>query len=192
MTVDLDMRFSAEELDLLRSKKGDKLEAVGYVPITSDVAFGRVRLYFAGGSLDVVSTMHDIDYSGDGEVDDDDAFLSIGASEGDLVAKTEIDGNERRVEYGKIVQRVIVAQDSVDSYENGELTFKTIYPQAVVFDLGDELLGLDKQDCNWMMLTMKHGTVLEDLVYDSAKGWKVDPEESPELHNEFSREYLEL
>lgn len=191
MTIDLDMRFSTAELNLLRSKAGDKLEAVGYVPMTNDVAFGRIRLYFTGGSIDVVSTMHDIDYTGDGEMGDDDAFLSVEASKGGLAAKTEVDGDELRVKYGKTARRVLIAQDSVESYENDELTFKTAYPQAVVFGLGDELLSVDKQNCNWMMLTLKHGTVLEDLVYDSAKGWKTNPEDSAELRNEFKREYLE-
>ena len=74
MMIDMDMRFSNEEIELLCGVKGSTLEAIGYVPITSGLAFGRVRLYFGGGAVDIVSSMHDIDYSGDGEVDDDDAF----------------------------------------------------------------------------------------------------------------------
>lgn len=188
----LDMRFSDEEIGLLSRAKGDVLEAIGYVPIVGGLAFGRVRLYFKSGPIDIVSTMQDIDYTGDGKPDDDDAFLSVERSNGDIAALSELSGEEMRVECGKTVKRVLVAQDSVDSYEYDKLTFKTAYPQAVLFDIGDQAISIDKQGCNWMMLTVEFGENIDDLVYDSAKGWEVNPEESPELRNEFKREMLEL
>lgn len=192
MMIDMDMRFSNEEIELLCGVKGSTLEAIGYVPITSGLAFGRVRLYFGGGAVDIVSSMHDIDYSGDGEVDDDDAFLSVEQGLGSVAALSDLSGEEMRVECGKVVKRVLVAQDSVDSYEDGKLTFKTAYPQAVLFDFGDQMMSIDKQACNWMMLTVKFGKSVDELVYDSEKGWEVNSEGSPEIRNEFKREILEL
>lgn len=190
--LNLDMRFSDEEQALLSSKKGDRLVALGYVPMVSGMAFGRIRLYFKSGALDIVSTMHDIDYDGDGKVDDDDAFLSVEVSADDLAEISEINGDEMRVEYNKVVERVIVAQDSVDSYTNGELDFKTAYPQAIIFDLGDEMFSIDKQSCNWMILTIKHGSSFDELVYDTSKDYEDMPDEAPEIHNEYKREYIEL
>ncbi|TXF38991.1 MULTISPECIES: hypothetical protein [unclassified Collinsella] len=190
--VDMDMRFSNEEIELLCGAKGNVLEAIGYVPVTSGLAFGRVRLYLSGGAFDIVSRMHDIDYSGNGEVDDDDAFLSIEQGLGSVAALSELSGEEMRVECGKVVKRVLVAQDSVDSYEDGKLTFKTAYPQAVLFDFGDQMMSIDKQACNWMMLTVKFGENVDELVYDSGKGWEVNSDGSPEIRNEFKREMLEL
>lgn len=190
--VDMDMRFSNEEIELLCGAKGNVLEAIGYVPVTSGLAFGRVRLYLSGGAFDIVSRMHDIDYSGNGEVDDDDAFLSIEQGLGSVAALSELSGEEMRVECGKVVKRVLVAQDSVDSYEDGKLTFKTAYPQAVLFDFGDQMMSIDKQACNWMMLTVKFGENVDGLVYDSGKGWEVNSDGSPEIRNEFKREMLEL
>lgn len=190
--VDMDMRFSNEEIELLCGAKGNVLEAIGYVPVTSGLAFGRVRLYLSGGAFDIVSRMHDIDYSGNGEVDDDDAFLSIEQGLGSVAALSELSGEEMRVECGKVVKRVLVAQDSVDSYEEGKLTFKTAYPQAVLFDFGDQMMSIDKQACNWMMLTVKFGENVDELVYDSGKGWEVNSDGSPEIRNEFKREMLEL
>lgn len=136
--------------------------------------------------------MHDIDYTGDGEVDDDDAFLSVEQGLGGVAALSELSGEEMRVECGKVVKRVLVAQDSVDSYEDGKLTFKTAYPQAVLFDFGDQMMSIDKQGCNWMMLTVKFGKSVDELVYDSEKGWEVDSEGSPEIRNEYKREIMEL
>lgn len=186
-----DKTFTEEEIKLLKAMKGRVLMAEGHVPISGNIAFGRLRLYLDGGNVDIVADMHGIDYTGDGTFDDDEAFLAVEPAKGGIEDITEIDGAELRTEYGKTVQRVLVAQDAVDSYENGELTFKMAFPQAIILDLGDECVCIDKQDGPWAMVTVKRGADLSELIYDCAEGW-ADTDESPELHNEFKQELVKL
>lgn len=186
-----DTTFSDDENKMLKAMKGRVLLAEGHVPISGNIAFGRLRLYFKEGDVDITADMRGVDYVGDGTSDDDEAFLGVEPAAGAIEAVTEIDGVELRTEYGKVVQRVLVAQDLIDSYEDGELTFKMVFPQAIVFDLGDEYVCIDKQGGPWAMMTVKRGDDLGELVYDCSEGW-ADTDEAPELHNVFKQELIEL
>lgn len=187
-----DKTLTNSEIEILKTMKGRVLLAEGHVPISGNIAFGRLRLYLEDSGVDITADMHGIDYTGDGEIDDDEAFLAVEPARGNLEAVTEIEGNELRTEYGKVVKRVLIVQDLVDSYENGELTFKMTFPQAIVLDLGDEYVCIDKQDGPWAMVTVKHGAELSGLIYDCSKGWEVSPDGSPELRNEFRQDVIEL
>lgn len=188
--INLDKTFTSGEMKLLKALKSHTLLAEGHVPVDGNIAFGRLRLYFKEGDVDVVVNMCGIDYTGDGAIDDE-AFLAVEPAADDLAAKTELDGDELLTEYGKVVQRVLLVQDSVDSYEDGELAFKMTFPQAVVLDLADEFICIDKQDGPWAMVAVKRGTNLDELVYDCAGGW-ADSDEEPGLHNEFRQRLVEL
>lgn len=189
--INFDKSFTKNDLNYLSAMKNKNLVAEGHVPINGNVAFGRLRLYFDEGDLDITATMQDIDYTGDGTFDDDEAFLALEAAEGTIESVSEVAGSELRTNFDKTVKRVLIVQDTIDSYENVELTFKMTFPQAIALDLGDEYLCIDKKDGPWAMITVSRGEDLNNLIYDLSEDWEND-DETPALHNEFRQEIIEL
>lgn len=189
--INFDKSFTKNDLNYLSVMKNRNLVAEGHVPINGNVAFGRLRLYFNEGDLDITATMQGIDYTGDGTFDDDEAFLALEAAKGTIESVSEVAGSELRTNFDKTVKRVLIVQDMIDSYENGELTFKMTFPQAIALDLGDEYLCIDKQNGPWAMVTVKRDKDLHKIIYNLSDIW-TKTHEDPTLHNEFRQEIIEL
>lgn len=182
--------FKKEELDLLKEKKGRKLVALRFISSTQNEAFGRVRLCFDNGDLDLVCTEHYAELD-DGTADEDEV-LSIEVSTVDLKAFAETQDDEMVLPIDKQVDGILYARNTVDISKNGKPWWQYQTAQALMLDLGDEKICIDKRTCNWVMLFVSRGTEFADMIYDTSNDWEDNPTDMPGVHNEFKQELVEL
>ena len=93
---------------------------------------------------------------------------------------------------GKRVEGITVVDDIVEVFGDGNPVANIAYPQAILFDLGDEWLSLDKETWFEETIAIKAGTDPALLVYDDTINWADDPDEDPTTHYEASTQRMEL
>ena len=185
-------RFTAHELKLLANVKGKTLERVdACIVARGDMAWNTVRLHFEDCALDVNNRLGEITVDELGTVDEF-GLMSISVASVETLDVPEASPQTTIIPVGKRVEGITVVDDIVEVFGDGNPVANIAYPQAILFDLGDEWLSLDKETWFEETIAIKAGTDPALLVYDDTINWADDPDEDPTTHYEASTQRMEL
>jgi hypothetical protein len=187
-----DKRFTEAENDLLRRAKGKRLLSIDAAIVAPpDRGWETVRLHFDGLDLDVNDFLGDVVIDENGTVEEF-GLMSVCESTAEPLDLPGVGSGTTVFDVGETVASVMVANDCIDTYENGSLVTTFLYPQAVVFRTDRGFVVLDKGVWFSDMIAVKRGSTLDGLIYDESKNWEDDPDEDPTTHYEFRLESYEL
>ena len=185
-------RFTAHELGLLASIKGETLERIdACIVARGDMAWNTVRLHFGNFSLDVNNRLGEITVDELGTVDEF-GLMSVSVAGNATLNVPEASPETTVIPVEKRVVSVAVVDDIVEVYGNGKQVASIAYPQAILFDLGDEWLVLDKETWFEETIAVKAGADPTLLVYDDTVNWADDLDEDPTTHYEASIQIKEI
>ena len=189
---DTNKTFSPRELELLASFKGAVLETIdACIVARGDMAWNTVRLHSDAGCVDVNNRLGEVTVDELGTVDEF-GLMSVSEAEGNILDVPEASPETTVIPVGKRVAGVSVVNSRIDVHGNGELVARITYPQAILLDLGDEWLVLDKETWFDETIAIKAGANPVELVYDDSVNWADDPEEDPTTHYEVSSGIITL
>lgn len=179
-----DKAFTDDERALLGSLIDQELITLdACIAARGDMAWNTVRLHTAGKAVDLNNTLGEIVVDEFGTLDEF-GLMSVTMSDQGVLEIPEVSSDTSVISVGKKIRSVRVVNDVITIYGDEVAVAKIRYPQAVILDLGDEFLVLDKETWFEETISIKAGQNAMDLVYDDTVNWADDPEEDPTTHYE--------
>lgn len=176
--------FTDNECALLNSLIGKELTTLdACIVARGDMAWNTVRLHTTDIAIDLNNTLGEIVVDEFGTLDEF-GLMSVAATDQSVLDIPEASSDTSVIPIGKKIRSVRVVNDVITVFGNGIEVAKIRYPQAVILDLGDEFLVLDKETWFEETISIKAGPNAMDLVYDDTVNWEDDLEEDPSTHYE--------
>lgn len=185
--VETDCSFSTAELELLRSLKGLRLKSIdACIVARDDMAWNTVRLHFDSVDVDLSNHLGEVQLDESGTCDEF-GLLQVSRADSEILDVPDASPETSTFLVDKHISGIKVIEDSIEVSADGSLTSRTIYPQALVFNLGDEFLVFDKEVWFEETIAIKKGKDLSALIYDDSVNWEDDLEEDPSTHYSMSQ-----
>lgn len=172
-----DKSFTRGEAQILRGMVGRPLDFLDAVVVArGDMSWNSVRLHQADFAIDVNVSLGEIPVDELGTAEEF-GLLAVVPAPDETLSLPDVSVGTTVVEVGKPILGVTVVNDEVEVFGDGASVATISYPQAIVIDLGDEFLVLDKESWFSETIAVKRGARWEPLVYDDSPNWEKDPED---------------
>lgn len=179
-----DKRFSAQEIETLRSMKGKTLETIeGVLVARGNLAWNTVRLHFTDLHIDLNNRLGEIVIDEFGNKDEF-GLMSLSNSSADTLTIPDVGADTTSLAVNKTVEDVLVVNNKITISGDGAPVAELVYPQAVALKFADSVVLLDKETWFSEMIAIKFGENEEGLLYDDSPNWE-DDEDSPDTHFDF-------
>lgn len=184
----VDKRFSKTEIEILVSLKGKKLQSFDYVEVETDhTSYEIVRLHFDNKHIDLTDSLETIALPDLGFCDEA-GVLNISKCDSKMLEIPEvISSATKSVNVNKVVKAFIIVNEVI-TICSGKEQGCIKCPQALVLDLGDEFLVLDREVWFSDSITFNFANRFEDVLYDNADSWCNEP--GSNVFFEYSRDIV--
>lgn len=177
--------LSNEEISIIREMLGQKLVAIDAVIVArSNLSWNTVRLHFDGLDIDFNNRLGDLEVDEYGTIEEF-GLMSVARADSSTLNVSEASASTTVMEIGKTVTGVRIVSDEIVVHGDGLPVAEIVYPQAIVLELEDGVIVLDKECWFSEMIAIKQGEDAESLIYDESVNW-ADDSEDPSTHYEFS------
>ncbi len=186
-----DAALNQDEIDILKSFEGMQLKSYEMKCVGGNDAWSTVRLHFESGTTDVVSSIQRISEDDKGSSDEFSVLRVLEVSpETPLVPDMPGETVVRAVD--KAAAGFSIVNDVVRYYSGDVQDSEIIYTQAILVDLGNGFMYIDKEAWFSEILFVKSGSDMGELVKDDSSSLEIDPDEDPGSRMEYSSEIIAL
>ena len=185
--------FTKEELELLQQLKGEILKSVDLVVVARDnLGWNTARIH-ADNNINIdLNNKNEAIIIDEFNNTDEFGILSLGRSPSGVLKLSDVSEDASIFPINRKVKDVSIVKDTVRVFGNEEAVSEVSYIQAIVFDLEDSYLVLDKETWFSEMIAIKQGNNLKNLIYDDLPNWEDSIEDDPNTHYEYESKTIKL
>ena len=182
----IDMGLSKTGNAILGSLVGQRLHRIDIIPVVGgNMSYERVRVHAGDTAFDIINALREVEYSDGAE---EESVLHVETSDDTTLSIEESNTETVIVPVDQDVVRVGVVTEHICIHGMDTEGVRLLLTQAVVLDLRDRVMCIDRENGPWVMLHVKTGSNVSQIIFDNSREWELDPAEYPDYSCEYKQE----
>ena len=184
--------LNQEETAILSTLKGERLNQIdACIVARDDTAWGNVRLHLDGADIDICIQLGEavVDEAGES---DEFGFLSVKKTSRATLEVAEASPETTVIQINDAIKDMTVVNERINIYSHDMLVSTIETTQAIILQLNDSTIALDRECWFSDTLTLKQTEPRQADLYDDSLNWANNPEEEPDCRYDVSYTYIDL